>query len=172
MDWDSCTLCPFGSWGKKVYQRGDQHPDVLFVGEAPGKSEEHAGVPFVGVSGRLLDRAIEEAGWKVRGITHAIVNVLLCRPSDNHGGANRTPTKAEVLNCAPRLAEHIGLLSPSYIVSLGKTAASAVSARWHLYHPAYILRKGGANSAEYKEWVDKFQEIAEVVSRAKTSGLR
>jgi len=166
-----CVLCPFHAHSKKVHYRGAGDPDVLFVGEAPGKAEDVLGKPFMGRAGKKLDQALDAAGFKIMGLNWGITNALLCRPCDRKGGPNRPPTTLEIKNCAPRLGRMIDIINPAVgLVLLGRKAESAVKRIgllgrrvWYNYHPAYILRNPGL----YKEWVDEFRTIANACRVAK-----
>ena len=86
------------------------------MGEGPGREEDLAGEPFVGRSGKLLDRLM----WEEIGLTRAdcyIANVVKCRPPDN-----RDPAPTEIEACRPYLDEQIELIDPSVIVTLGNFA--------------------------------------------------
>ena len=90
--------------------------DLLFVGEGPGREEDLAGEPFVGRSGKLLDRLMGEE----IGLTRAecyIANVVKCRPPQN-----RDPAPKEIEACRPYLAEQIELIDPRVIITLGNFA--------------------------------------------------
>jgi len=93
-----------------------ERADVLLVGEAPGATEDEAGVPFVGRAGQLLDGLLAEVGLDRQRV--AVSNVLKCRPP-----ANRKPRRAEMARCRPWLERQIALLDPALIVALGGTAA-------------------------------------------------
>ena len=92
---------------------GSAEAELLFIGEGPGREEDLAGEPFVGRSGKLLDRLMAEE----IGLTRAecyIANVVKCRPPNN-----RDPAPKEIAACRPYLAEQIDLIDPSVIVTLG-----------------------------------------------------
>jgi DNA polymerase len=76
---------------------GDPHADLMFVGEAPGREEDLAGEPFVGRSGKLLDRLMQEELGLDRSQCY-IANVVKCRPPDN-----RDPAPGEIEACRPYL---------------------------------------------------------------------
>src|SRR5580700_6907125 len=110
----TCTRCPL-SGGRTQVVFGVGHPsaDLLFVGEGPGREEDLAGEPFVGRSGKLLDRLM----WEEIGLTRAecyIANVVKCRPPNN-----RDPAPDEIEACRPYLEEQITLIDPAVIVTLG-----------------------------------------------------
>ncbi len=129
---------------------------LLLVGEAPGASEDVAGVPFVGRAGQLLDELLAAAGIARADV--AVANVLKCRPP-----GNRAPTRVESATCRPWLERQLELADPALVVTLGGTAAQWAlgpgvrlgEARgrvhsiggWPLvvtYHPSAALRFGPA----------------------------
>jgi len=123
--------------------------EVLFVGEAPGKTEDVMGKPFVGRAGKLLDYWIEYAKTKI-DFTYCISNLVACRPTDRMGGENRVPTAEEINNCAPRLQELYDMCKPRVLVFLGQTAKAECRLPHKilvheigLIHPAACLRQGG-----------------------------
>src|SRR5271155_4427835 len=89
-----CTRCAELAATRKtvVFGAGNADADLMFVGEAPGASEDEQGLPFVGRAGRLLDQLLEEIGLERAGVW--ICNVLKCRPP-----GNRDPLPAEIENC-------------------------------------------------------------------------
>jgi len=101
-----------------VVYRGSWNPRVVFVGEAPGVEEDRQGLPFVGRSGRLLDRAVETIGPGLG--TFGVLNVLKCRPP-----GNRFDTKAAA-SCRPYLERQLALLRPRVVASLGARALHAL----------------------------------------------
>lgn len=132
----------------KVIMRGSEKPKVLFIGEAPGKNEDEAGIPFCGRAGKVLDGLIDYMNLKEN--EHAIINTVKCRPPNN-----RKPTQNELRTCRPFLLAQIELLDPEVIILLGNTAEQAFcvsSLDWgeavvtpegkhlmKLYHPAALL---------------------------------
>lgn len=108
---------------------------ILFLGEAPGESEQALGKPFVGRSGKLLDSVIGQANEHLlggdylfrtperydEGLIHpTFANVISCRPP-----GNRNPTKEEILNCRPKLLETIAIVNPMAVVCVGAIAKQA-----------------------------------------------
>lgn len=111
-----CTRCElFLSRTQVVPGAGDADAEVLFVGEAPGASEDREGIPFVGAAGRLLDSMLEAGGLPRDRVF--IANVVRCRPP-----ANRNPRAREIRACAGWLAEQIRLVDPRLVVTLGRFA--------------------------------------------------
>ena len=116
-----CQKCSLGkSRTKFVFGVGDPNANLLLVGEAPGRDEDIKGEPFVGKSGRMLDkilRAIDRSREK----DVFICNVLKCRPPEN-----RDPLATEVEQCEPHLLNQIRLIKPKLIVSLGRVAGMKI----------------------------------------------
>jgi DNA polymerase len=110
-----CTRCAdlVESRSQIVNGDGPEDADVLFVGEAPGESEDEEGVPFVGRSGDVLDDELRDAGLPRADIR--ITNCVRCRPPEN-----RDPSQEELANCRPYLEREIELVDPEVIVTLGK----------------------------------------------------
>ena len=125
----TCTRCPLAEGRTQVvFGVGDPTADLLFVGEGPGREEDLAGEPFVGRSGKLLDRLM----WEEIGLTRAecyIANVVKCRPPQN-----RDPAPDEIEACRPYLDEQITLIDPTVIVTLGQLRHQA-PARERPGHP-------------------------------------
>lgn len=111
----ACERCPAlaQSRSRIVDGVGPTDADLLFVGEAPGATEDEAGEPFVGRSGDVLDEALSEAGLARAEVR--ITNCVRCRPPDN-----RDPTGEELANCRGHLDEEVDRLDPELIVTLGK----------------------------------------------------
>jgi uracil-DNA glycosylase len=159
-----CTRCPLAAGRTQVvFGVGDPAARLLFVGEGPGREEDLAGEPFVGRSGKLLDRLMAEEIGLTREQCY-IANVVKCRPPNN-----RDPAPEEIESCRPYLEEQVTLINPTVVVTLGNFATrlllestegiralrgSAFPYRsGHLvptYHPAYVLRAGGEALAEMR----------------------
>jgi uracil-DNA glycosylase family 4 len=95
-----------------VFGAGNANAELMFVGEAPGASEDEQGVPFVGRAGKLLDKLLEEIGMSRAEVF--IANVLKCRPP-----GNRDPLPAEIDNCQDYLLRQVELIQPTVICTLG-----------------------------------------------------
>ncbi len=116
----SCRACPLHrTRTNAVPGEGNLDADVMLVGEAPGRTEDEQGRPFVGAAGQLLNELLERAGMPRQ--TVYITNVVKCRPPNN-----RTPTEEEVASCIGYLKDEIRLVRPRVIVALGNTAGSAI----------------------------------------------
>ncbi|MCP4093942.1 MAG: uracil-DNA glycosylase [Planctomycetes bacterium] len=98
---------------------GEGHPQarLMFVGEGPGADEDRSGRPFVGASGQLLEKIIEN-GMGLSRQEVFIANVVKCRPPQN-----RTPQLDEVSSCSPYLEQQIAAVKPELIIALGRPAA-------------------------------------------------
>ncbi len=139
-----------------VFADGNPAARVMFVGEAPGRDEDIAGLPFVGRSGKLLDRMIEAIGLDRTQVY--IANIVPWRPP-----GNRTPTPHESAICLPFIRRQIELADPDILVCLGqpstqtlletKEGITRTRGRWlkfdtgsreiralATYHPAFLLR--------------------------------
>ncbi len=112
-----CQRCPqlAANRTQVVFGSGSVDAQVMFVGEAPGASEDREGVPFVGASGRLLDQLL--AGIGIEREQVYITNVLKCRPPDN-----RDPQSEEIANCSGYLERQVELVEPIVVVTLGNFA--------------------------------------------------
>jgi DNA polymerase len=150
-----------------VFADGNPQARIMFVGEAPGRDEDIEGLPFVGRSGKLLDKMMAAIG--LDRTSAYIANVIAWRPP-----GNRTPTPQETQICLPFIQRHIELVNPDILVTLGNPSTQTLlqtkdgimksRGRWVDYdtgtrqiraiasfHPAYLLRSPG-----YKRmaWVD------------------
>lgn len=152
-----------------VFADGNPESGLMLIGEAPGADEDREGVPFVGVSGRLLDRMMSFIGRDRTGFY--ITNIVFWRPP-----GNRSPTDAETAACMPFVHRHIELVRPRVLLLMGAPASKTLLRRsegitrmrgkWFEYesegldrpipalptfHPAYLLR----NPAQKREsWLD------------------
>lgn len=150
--------CALKETANLVFADGNPTAKVMLIGEAPGAEEDRLGLPFVGASGKLLDRMLAAIGLDRTSVY--ISNVLFWRPP-----GNRQPTPPEISACLPFVERHIELVDPEILVLLGGVAAKTLLARnegimklrgtWHDYesvgmsrpipaiatfHPAYLLR--------------------------------
>jgi len=110
----SCTRCPELAATRKtvVFGAGNADAELMFVGEAPGASEDEQGLPFVGRAGKLLSQLLEEIG--LTRDDAFVANTLKCHPP-----GNRDPQPIEIDNCREYLLRQIELIEPSVICSLG-----------------------------------------------------
>ncbi len=119
----SCTRCPELAATRRsvVFGAGNADADLMFVGEAPGASEDEQGLPFVGRAGKLLGQLLQEIGLD-RDETF-VCNVLKCRPP-----GNRDPQPLEIENCRSYLLSQVELIEPSIICSLGNFSTKLLRA--------------------------------------------
>jgi DNA polymerase len=111
---NACVRCQELAATRKnvVFGAGNANADLMFVGEAPGASEDEQGLPFVGRAGKLLSTLLEEIGLSRPDVF--IANVLKCRPP-----GNRDPQPIEIENCREYLYRQVELIQPRVICSLG-----------------------------------------------------
>jgi DNA polymerase len=122
-----CKACDLYKRGTQtVFGEGPGQADVMLVGEQPGDAEDLAGHPFVGPAGRLLDKALEEAGFDRR--TVYVTNVVKHFKWEPRGKRriHAKPNAAEIGACRPWLETEIALIKPHVLVCLGATAAQAL----------------------------------------------
>ncbi|MGE4221287.1 MAG: uracil-DNA glycosylase family protein, partial [Alphaproteobacteria bacterium] len=167
-----------------VFADGNPDAPVMLIGEAPGQDEDRQGLPFVGQSGKLLDRMLDCIGLD-RGSVY-ITNVLFWRPP-----GNRSPTTAEVATCLPFVQRHIALVRPKLLVLLGGAAAKTVLDRsegimrlrgkWHdfyspgdevsipalpMFHPAFLLRSPAEKRFAWRDLLMLQGKMAELGIKA------
>jgi DNA polymerase len=111
------------SEGKFVPGKGSLEPLVVFVGEAPGRTEHRTGQPFVGASGRILDNLLTSVGLPRERCY--ITNAVHYRPVNAYS-QNRAPEPKEVEASLPYLLQEIETLEPLVVVTLGKVPMSAL----------------------------------------------
>ena len=149
-----CNACPLRSTATNVvFGDGVDTAKIVFIGEAPGESEDLSGLPFVGRSGKLLDEMCESVGLS-RKTNIYIANTVKCRPPQN-----RDPLFEERRACAHWLKSQLTIMRPKIIVCVGRIAAQEIIgadfaiSKQHgqffphgkmlltaVYHPAAILR--------------------------------
>ena len=154
-----------------VFGDGDPHADLLLVGEGPGADEDRLGVPFVGRSGQLLTRLVEEEVGLTRDRCYT-TNIVKCRPP-----GNRDPKPHEAAACAPWLEGQLELIAPKVVVTFGNVATrrllgtregiTALRGRTHpwrgatlvpTFHPAAALRGGPGTVAAMREDLARARE--------------
>jgi uracil-DNA glycosylase len=109
-----CVRCPELAATRKtvVFGAGNANADLMFIGEAPGATEDEQGVPFVGRAGKLLETLLGEIGLQRSEVF--IANTLMCRPP-----GNRDPLPLEIENCHEYLLQKVELIEPTVICTLG-----------------------------------------------------
>src|SRR4029078_651954 len=115
-----CRACDLYKRGTQtVFGEGPRRARIMMVGEQPGDAEDVAGHPFVGPAGKLLDRALEEAGIdRARVYLTSVVTHFKCEPRGKRG-IHKKPNAAEISACRPWLETEIALTKPRVIVCLG-----------------------------------------------------
>ncbi|AEH89777.1 phage SPO1 DNA polymerase-related protein [Mesorhizobium opportunistum WSM2075] len=154
-----------------VFADGNPQAAVMLVGEAPGRDEDIEGLPFVGRSGRLLDRMLAAIGLDRSSVY--IANVIPWRPP-----GNRTPTPHETEICRPFIERQIELLNPKVLVNLGGPSAKTLlntsegilrlRGNWRAHttasgvtipamptlHPAYLLRTPAHKKLAWRDFLE------------------
>ncbi|WP_456468177.1 type-4 uracil-DNA glycosylase [Archaeoglobus sp.] len=160
---------------------GNEHAEVVFVGEAPGREEDLKGEPFVGAAGKLLTEMLSKIGLRREDVF--ICNVLKCRPPNN-----RDPSPEEIEICGEYLKRQLDAIKPNMIVCLGRFATKFIfdlfglefssiskvkgrifeAQRWGkkikivpIYHPAAILYRPQLK----EEYEQQFRKIGELLSK-------
>jgi DNA polymerase len=125
-----CKACPLWKSGAQtVFGEGPKHARIIFVGEQPGDKEDLEGKPFIGPAGRMLDKALEEAGVD-RSETY-VTNAVKHFKWEPVGKRrlHKKPNSREIAACRPWLLAEIESLQPELIVCLGATAAQSILQR-------------------------------------------
>ncbi|MGN6468822.1 MAG: uracil-DNA glycosylase [Rhizobiaceae bacterium] len=160
-----------------VFADGNPEADLMLVGEAPGRDEDIEGLPFVGVSGQLLDRMLAAIGRDRQSAY--IANVIPWRPP-----GNRTPTPIETEICRPFIERQIELAAPKVLVTLGNPSSKALldtqvgimrlRGNWQEHrtagglaiptmptlHPAYLLRNPAAKRLAWRDFLEVKARLA------------
>lgn len=167
----SCTQCGLHQYRTKpVFSRGNAEAKVIICGLNPGKNEASSGIPFVGRSGQLLDKALQSLGLDPAKDVY-ILNAVKCHSLDN-----RAPTSQEIQACYSFLERHLTLLPAKVIITLGTLATHILTdqtkgimqlrGQWFQWqdkwitgipHPSSVLRNGGENSQAYKNFQGDLQ---------------
>src|ERR687896_73751 len=181
-----CTACPLHKLGTQtVFGEGSPNAQVVMVGEQPGDQEDLAGAPFVGPAGKLLDRALEEAGIDRSQVyvTNAVKHFKWTARGKRR--IHQKPNWGEIAACRPWLDAELGVVKPRVIVCLGATAAQALLGRQFrvtkqrgvpvesdlaptviaTVHPSSILRADTEEGrrAAYDEFVADLRTVAELL---------
>jgi len=167
-EFDGCALKKTAT--NLVFVDGNPAARIMLVGEGPGAEEDRLGLPFVGPSGKLLDKMMASVGLDRTAVL--ISNTVFWRPP-----GNRTPTPQETAVCMPFVERLIELVEPKILIALGGPAAKLLLAqtsgvgrlrgKWFpystpglscpieataLFHPAYLLRSPGQKRDTWKDW--------------------
>jgi len=187
-----CRACPLWQRATQtVFGEGDRTATAMFVGEQPGNEEDLAGRPFVGPAGKLLDRALEEAGIDRRRVY--VTNVVKHFKWESRGKRriHAKPNAAEIGACRPWLDAELDLIRPEVLVCLGATAAQALLGRQfkvskergrlvpsplapHVMatvHPSSILRAPDEQTrrAEMKRFVADLKKVSALLGRTRAA---
>lgn len=174
-DYSNCSKCNelCSNRTQVVFGSGSREADVLFIGEAPGANEDKRGIPFCGMSGKILDELLALIGLERKDIF--ITNTILCRPPNN-----RNPTKEEVDNCRDRLDKLIEIINPKVVVTIGNFATERIIGKmgitnlrgkifdWNginvvpVIHPASYLYSG-RDPKKFELMKKDFETIAKVI---------
>ncbi|MFJ4844516.1 MULTISPECIES: UdgX family uracil-DNA binding protein [unclassified Streptomyces] len=185
-----CRGCPlYADATQTVFGRGEPSARAVLVGEQPGDQEDRQGRPFVGPAGKVLDRALAEAGIDPGEVyvTSAVKHFKFTVPERGKRRIHKQPTLREVSACRPWLTAELELLSPDIVVALGATAAKALMGpefrvtrqRGELLtpgvpldgarllatvHPAAVLRAGEDREAMFQGLVADLRIVAALLS--------
>jgi DNA polymerase len=183
-----CRACDLWKLGTQtVFGEGSSKAQLMFVGEQPGNEEDLAGHPFVGPAGRLLDRALADAG--IDRATVYVTNVVKHFKWEPRGKRriHKKPNAGETAACRPWLDTEIMLVKPRILVCLGATAAQALLGRQFrvtahrgefvpsplaplvlaTVHPSSILRApdDDARHREMERFTDDLRRVARALKR-------
>src|SRR3954470_18550629 len=163
---------------RAVLGKGPLHPDIAFVGEQPGDQEDLAGKPFVGPAGKMLDKAMAEAGIDRRKVY--VTNAVKHFKFEQRGKRriHSKPTAGEVKHYRWWLEKELDLIKPKLVVALGATAALALAGKplaigknrgplildgrpgFITIHPSFLLRMRDEDKARaWKEFVADMKRI-------------
>ncbi len=182
-----CRGCPlYRDATQAVFGEGPASARLMFVGEVPGDEEDLRGRPFVGPAGRLLDRALEEAGIaREEAYLTNVVKHFKWEPSGKRR-IHKTPNRWEIAACIPWLDAELARVAPEALVALGATAAKALFGADHrvsvqhgqpvafdrapyatsTVHPSAVLRRPTEEDrvAEYERLVADLRSVAAVLA--------
>ncbi len=167
-----CLLCKTRT--NVVFGVGQEHTDILFVGEGPGQQEDLSGIPFVGAAGQLLDEMLSIIDLGRHNCY--IANIVKCRPPQN-----RDPLPEEQDACMGYLKEQIAIIQPKIIVCLGRIAALRLirddfritrdHGKWEvkdgvhymaMYHPSALLRDANKRPETFSDLLSLREKAREL----------
>jgi uracil-DNA glycosylase family protein len=183
-----CTACPlYRNATQTVFGEGQARARLVLVGEQPGDQEDLAGKPFVGPAGKLLDRALADAGIDRASvyITNAVKHFKFTPRGKRR--LHSKPNAAEIKACHPWLARELDATAPAIVVALGGTAAQSLSGKgvaitklrgreiqwadgrrgFATVHPSYLLRipDAASKAREYRKFVADLKQAAKLATR-------
>ena len=164
-NYDKCELK--NTSRSTVFCDGNSKSKIMLIGEAPGNQEDIEGKPFVGKSGKLLDKILDFINITRKNCY--IINIIPWRPP-----GDKNPTAKEIKQCLPFVKKHIELVKPDILVLVGSISAKSIldtdlgitklRGEWHTYkdkkleipslpifHPAYLLRRPTSKSLLMKD---------------------
>jgi DNA polymerase len=184
-----CRACPLWKDATQtVFGEGQQHAQVMLVGEQPGDKEDLAGKPFVGPAGQMLDRALKEVGVDRDKlyVTNAVKHFKFVPRGKIR--LHQKPNTAEIKACRQWYERELAAIKPDLVVAMGATAAQSVFGkitpinknRGRLIdledgtkalvtvHPSYLLRlpDEDARAREYERFVDDLKIVAAQMKKA------
>ena len=185
-DCQACDLYKRGT--QTVFGAGTRNAEVLFVGEQPGNDEDLEGEPFVGPAGKLLDKALEEAGIdRQKAYATNVVKHFKWEPRGKRR-IHKKPNAKEIAACRPWLEAEIEIVKPKVIVCLGATAAQALlGSQFRVskdggkfiesdlapyiiatVHPSAILRAPDDETRheQKRRFIDDLKKVADVLSKS------
>jgi uracil-DNA glycosylase len=190
-----CRACELWKRGTRtVFGEGSPNSRILFVGEQPGDEEDKTGHPFVGPAGRLLDKALEQAGID-RSLAY-VTNVVKHFKWEPRGKRriHAKPNAHEIAACRPWLDAELAVVQPQVIVCLGATAAQALLGRQFrvtqhrgefvesslaplvmaTVHPSSILRAPDSETrhSEMARFVEDLKKVAAALKESKRGSSR
>lgn len=171
---DGCRRCAIGSQRRHaVFGEGNPYAELLLIGEAPGESEDASARPFIGRSGKLLEKMLATISLRREDVF--ITSIVKCRPTlpGPRGLKNRAPDAREIAHCRSYLDEQVEILQPRVILALGSLAAKSFLGKQTMiskergnwsqgplgiplmvtFHPAYLLRQTGGEIEAVKRLV-------------------
>jgi DNA polymerase len=171
---------------RAVLGEGPLHPDIAFVGEQPGDLEDLAGKPFVGPAGKLLNKAMEEAGIdrKAAYVTNAVKHFKFEQRGKRR--LHSKPTAGEVKHYRWWLEKELDLVKPKLVVALGATAVLALAGKplpisknrgpiilngrpgFITIHPSFLLRMPEEDKKQgWKDFVADMKRIRKLAGSEK-----
>ena len=190
-----CQACDlYRNATQAVMGAGPVTASIVFIGEQPGNDEDLQGLPFVGPAGKMLDRALVEAG--IDRLEVYVTNVVKHFKFEERGKRriHKKPNTVEVEACNPWLEAEIGLIKPKMIVCLGATAAQAILGRTYrltkergtftphawapsvtaTLHPSAILRAPDEESRhqQYQDFVADLKQIKKKLHETEKASRR
>ena len=177
-EWKSCTKCDISKRCKnKIIYNGDVPSHIVFIGRSPSWVDDSIGVAFADEAGKLFRRICNETcpPW----ISFSFTYLTACAPLLPEG-ADREPSKKEILNCLPRVVSFLKIAKPLLIVQLGDTVTKAISyvsedlqlmrekklytpMYLKLYEPSYIYRSGAEESVQYDQTIARLRNAVKEI---------